>query len=68
MRPNVVALVAGALTALATVLAIPAHADDVCGPGMNWDWRHEICQPGQPVPYPAYPYPTPPQQYPGYGY
>jgi hypothetical protein len=65
MRSIVVALVAGAVTVLAIILATPAAADDVCGPGMNWDWKHQICQPGQPVPYP--PYPTSPPPYPGYG-
>lgn len=27
-----------------------AKADSYCGPGMNYDWRHQICQPGNPVP------------------
>lgn len=36
-------LVATMMMALA--LPVSAHADDICGPGMHWDWKHEICAP-----------------------
>jgi hypothetical protein len=40
----------GALIAAAFLTMGRAHADPYCGPGMNYDWRHDICQGGAPVP------------------
>ena len=60
----------GALLAAALLTAGRAHADPYCGPGMNYDWRHNICEPGMPVPggIGVYPYPLPGQQGPGVSY
>lgn len=51
----------------AVVLGTPVHADPYCGPGSNYDFRHNICQPGAPVPggQGVYPYPLPGQEGPG---
>ena len=53
-----------------------AHADPYCGPNSNYDWRHDTCGAGAPVPggNGVYPYPMPGQEgpsqsgnLPGYG-
>jgi hypothetical protein len=49
----VLAVILGiALGILAGAFGPQARADDICGANMNWDWQHQICQPGAPVPYP----------------
>ncbi len=63
---KILASVLLALLVAAGALAGTAGADPYCGPGMNYDPYHGICQPGNPVPYPGLqPYPLPGQYGPG---
>lgn len=49
VRNTLYLIAAGAMLMLALMLATGhAKADPYCGPGNNYDARHEICQPGGP--------------------
>lgn len=60
-RRTLYGLGAGALMMLVAMCSTGhAKADPYCGPGNNYDPRHNICQPGNPVPAPGlFPYPLP---------